>query len=48
MNEKQILITIDAPKGWDEEDWDYLVERLGYTLSRELIKSSYTIQEFEK
>lgn len=48
MSERQILITIDMPKGWDDEDFDYVTERLGYVLARDLTSLDYTIQEFTK
>lgn len=45
---RQILITVELPIGWDEEDFEYLTERLSYTLARDLPKVAYTVQEFEK
>lgn len=46
--ERQILINIDVPECWDDEDFDYVTERLSYELNRNLDKRDYTIQEFEK
>lgn len=47
MSERQILITI-TEEHWDEEDHDWLKERLNGVLSGMLIREDYTIQEFEK
>lgn len=47
MSERQILITIDMPTGWDEEDFDYVTERLGYALARDLPSCGYEIKEIE-
>ncbi len=47
MSERQILITYDQPI-WDEEDHDWLMERLSGILSGLLTQEDYTIQEFEK
>lgn len=48
MSERQILINIDQPDGWDDEDFDYIMERLGYVLARDLSKSAFTIEEVDQ
>lgn len=45
---REIRIAIDIPEGWDEEDFDYIMERLGYVLARDLSKCSFTIEEIKK
>ena len=47
MSERQILITITA-EHWDDDDQEWLVERLAVTCNQMLYKGDYTIQEFEK
>lgn len=48
MSERQYLLTINDPTGWDEEDHEYLMERLDGLLHSMLFREDYTIQEFEK
>lgn len=47
MSERQILITITADH-WDDEDQEWLVERLTGVVNGMLYKGDYTIQEFTK
>jgi hypothetical protein len=43
-----IGISLEIPDGWDEEDFDYLMEKLGYVLARDLPSVAYEIEEVEK
>lgn len=47
MSEREIRIKIDQPDGWDDEDFDYIMERLGYVLARDLSKSAFSIEEID-
>lgn len=44
---KRYVIEIDQPD-WDEEDFDWLEERLNGILSSILVREDYTIQEVVK
>lgn len=49
MSERQILITIDeAAALWDDDDQEWLMDRLTATLNTMLSKHDYTIEEFKK
>lgn len=47
MSERQILITI-TEEHWDDEDHDWLLERVKNVVSSMLFREDYTIQEFNK
>ena len=47
MSERQILITI-TEESWDDEDHDWLLERVKNIVSSMLVREDYTIQEFTK
>lgn len=42
-----IGISVEIPDGWDEEDFEYLMERLGYVLARDLSGSAFEIEEYK-
>lgn len=44
---KQILITIDQPH-WNEEDHDYLIERIQDVVYQEVPSDHFTVQEITK
>ena len=48
VSERQYLVTINDPTGWDEEDHEYLMERLDYVLHSMLFRESYSIEEIKK
>lgn len=49
MAERQILITFDEEEMiWDDEDQEWLMERLNATIQQMINKHDYTIQEFTK
>lgn len=45
--ERQILITV-TEEHWDEEDYDWLKERLNGIMSGLLQREDYTIKEIKK
>jgi hypothetical protein len=47
VSEWQILVTVNAPH-WDEDDQEWLVERIYNTVKQEVPKSDFTVQEFTK
>lgn len=46
---RQILIEFDEEQTlWDDDDQEWLMERLRSTLNQMISKHDYTIQEFQK
>jgi hypothetical protein len=45
---RTVKIEVDIPYGWGEEDFEYLVEKLGYVLARDLPNSGFKIQELSE
>ena len=48
MSERQYLLKINDPTGWDEEDHEYLMERLDCLLHSMLFREDYSIEEIKK
>lgn len=44
---REISITVNQP-AWDDEDFDYLLERLGAVLGTEIPSGEYTIGEVDR
>jgi len=48
VSERQYLLKINDPTGWDEEDHEYLMERLDCLLHSMLFREDYSIEEIKK
>ena len=47
MSARQVVVTVEVPKGWDEEDWEYLIGQVRWVLGTNLYKSSFDVEEIK-